>query len=186
MTAPVTVRTKFWPAYLMARVWMRDDAYGEAGDRLAELLMANAQDAQQRPLLSHLMRDRAVYRVRRSGGNLVAGADPGLSLWHPGGYYFASGSQAGVWPAWWVERDGLIVHVSGPEVSPLYFDYPLSGSFEFSVDGYWDPARSLPFNSGDSCLSLAAAGTRHWFCRLAIRNRSNDLHPRAFNAASSD
>ena len=138
MTAPGQVRTKFWPAYLMARAWMRDDAYGGSGDRLAELLMANTQDALQRPLLSHLMRDRAVYRVRRSGGNLVAGADPGLSLWHPGGYYFASGSQAGVWPAWWVERDGLIVHVTGPEVSPLYFDYPLSGSFEFSVDGYWD------------------------------------------------
>ncbi|MHB0959710.1 MAG: DUF1583 domain-containing protein [Pirellulaceae bacterium] len=138
MNAPGQVRTKLWPPYLVARAWMRDDAYGEQGERLAELLMVNSQDAQQRPLLSHLTRDRAVSQVRRKGGKLAAGADPGLSLWHPGGYYFASGSDAGTWPGWWVEREGCVRHVSGPEVSPLYFDYPLTGHFEFSADGYWD------------------------------------------------
>ena len=138
ITAPGHVPARFWPAYLMARAWMWDNASGDRGEQLAELLKVNAQDVPQRPLLSHLMRDQAAYRVRRNGGKLLAGADPGLSLWQPGGYHFASGGQAGTWPGWWVERDGLILHVTGPEVSPLYFAYPLTGNFEFSVDGYWD------------------------------------------------
>ena len=62
-----------------------------------------------RPMLSHIVRDRAIARVALCGGRVEPGADPGLQLWHPGGYYFAAGSQAGTWPAWWVEREGTIV-----------------------------------------------------------------------------
>jgi hypothetical protein len=148
-----------WPAYAVARAWMRGEVFCDQGERLAGLLATYAQNTHQAPLLSHVSRDRAVCRVKRCGGTLAAGTDPGLALWHPAGYYFSRGGQAGTWPGWWVERDGMIVHLTGPEVSPLYFDYPLVGTFEFSADAYCNASAEAavqygrilfePFSSGD-------------------------------------
>jgi hypothetical protein len=135
---PATVRARLrpWPAYVVARAWMREEAFRPQGEAMAGLLATCAAGAERRSFLSYVHRDLALRRVQQCGGTLAAGAEPGLALWHPGGYYFTSGSQAGTWPGWWVERDGMILHLSGPEVSPLYFDYPLVGNFELSVDAY--------------------------------------------------
>jgi len=156
-TAPSRLRP--WPAYAVARAWMRSERFRDQGERLAALLATYAQNTDQWPLLSHVARDRAVCRVKRSGGALAAGVDAGLALWHPAGYYFGRGVQTGTSPAWWVARDGMIVHLTGPEISPLYFDYPLAGTFEFSLDGYCDVSAEAavqygrilfePFSKGD-------------------------------------
>ena len=134
------VRLKPWPVCRRSGVDAKRDS-SQPGEALGKLLAAHATGTQQRSFVSYLHRDLATCRVQQSGGTLAAGADPGLALWHPSGYYFTSGSQAGTWPGWWVERDGMILHLSGPEVSPLYFDCPLAGNFELTVDGYWVPAR---------------------------------------------
>ncbi len=141
-------RVNAWSAYTVARAWMRSDSLRDQGERLAELLADFARSADQRPLLSHLACDRAQCRLRRCGGVLASGADPTLTLWHPGGYYFSRGSQVGTWPGWWIERNGMLVHWSGPEISPLYFDYPLAGTFEFSVDGYFGPSAEAAIQYG--------------------------------------
>ena len=180
-------RLKPWPAYAVARAWMRGEAFCQQGEQLAGLLMSYAQNTDDRPLSSHVSRDRAVCRVRRCGGTLPAGADPGLALWHPAGYYFSRGSQAGTWPGWWCERDGMIVHLAGPEVSPLFFDYPLTGTFEFSVDGYLDAAADAAVqygrilfepSSGNRKTELRAIGQQASVERpgpLGVRGRFNTL-----------
>src|SRR5262249_53439568 len=66
----------------------------------------------------------------------VPGADPGLALWHPAATVDASLHAAGASRAWWVESDGLIQHVVGPQDQFLLFDYPLTGRFEFSVEAF--------------------------------------------------
>ena len=71
--------------------------------------------------------------MRRNSGH---GAIPGLALWHPGGYYFTSGSQAGTWPGWWVESNGVVAHIPVRKSRPLYFECPLAGEFELSLDAY--------------------------------------------------
>ena len=184
---PVTgqVRRTTWSAYAVARSWVRSEVYREQGERLADLVATFARNTEQKELLSHLLRDQAVWRVQRSGGTLMAGAEPGLALWHPGGYYYSGGSQAGTWPSWWVERDGVILHVAGPEVSPLYFDYPLAGTFEFQVDGFCDASAGAAIQYGrilfepfwrDGKAQLAAIGERESVQRPAAAEGQGRFH----------
>ena len=44
--------------------------------------------------------------------------------------------RSGDVPAWWVEHEGHLRKVAGSASDALYFAYPLTGRFEFSVDGY--------------------------------------------------
>ena len=37
---------------------------------------------------------------------------------------------------WWVAHDGQVAHVGGPGHDMLYFNWPVTGDFEFSVDAY--------------------------------------------------
>jgi len=37
-------------------------------------------------------------------------------------------------PAWWLGHEGQVTHVNGVEHDKLYFRWPLTGEFEFSVD----------------------------------------------------
>ncbi|MBM4094622.1 MAG: DUF1583 domain-containing protein, partial [Planctomycetes bacterium] len=143
-------RSDTWSAHATARAWIRNETYREQGECLVDLLVTHAgrSGQRERELLSHLLRTRAEMRVQQSGGQLAAGTDPGLKFWHRGGYYYASGGQLGTWPAWWTEVDGILSHVAGPEVSPLYFDYPLVGDFQFQVDGLCDAAGAAAIQYG--------------------------------------
>ncbi|MDA1049521.1 MAG: DUF1583 domain-containing protein [Planctomycetota bacterium] len=61
------------------------------------------------------------------------GDDPQLAHWFP-----ASTQEKfynGVTP-WWAVQEGHIAHLPGAGVDLLYFTYPLTGEFEFTVDAY--------------------------------------------------
>jgi hypothetical protein len=133
IVAPGNARSKLWPVYLTARALSADDTYRSVGVEVFDGLLAAADAVPLRPLQSHCVRDRATARVAQTGGHAEPTADPQLKLWQPGGYYFNGGSQAGTWPAWWVEHDGVILSVSGPEVKTLQFACPLTGSFEVTA-----------------------------------------------------
>lgn len=154
-----------WPAYMLARAWMRGTRFRQQGERLAGLLAAFARTADQRALLSHLARDQAACRVRRCGGIPIV-SEPRLALWKPGGYYFGRGVQAGTWPGWWAERDGMIVHWAGPEVSPLYFDYPLVGSFEFSAEAQCSDSGEAAVQYGRLVFEPFSKGARTQFSTI--------------------
>ncbi len=166
-----------WPTYLIARAWLQDDRFAPQGEALADLLAAQVSGSDQRSFVSHLHRDLASYRVRQCGGALVPGADPGLALWHPGGYYFTSGNQAGTWPGWWVERDGMIVHLTGPEVSPLYFACPLAGRFELSVDAYCGQADEAAIQYGGAVFEPMARGGKARVLTIGERESQELANP---------
>ncbi len=132
--APGNARVKLWPVYLLARAMCRDDAYRSAGIEVLDELLSVSDSVPLRPLQSHCVRDRAVARIALTGGHVEPASDPQLQLWQPGGYYFHAGSQAGTWPAWWVEHAGVILSAAGPEVSTLQFACPLTGSFELTAN----------------------------------------------------
>lgn len=134
--APVPTRCKFLEGYALWRAWMRSTFYAEPAMVLADRLEDALRESNEPSLLSFLHRDRAWHHLTRSGGAYQLGDDPGLRHWIRGGYYFTGGNQAGPWPGWWVERAGIVRHVAGPEVSPLYLRYPLEGTFEFEVEAY--------------------------------------------------
>jgi hypothetical protein len=155
-----------WPAYMAARAWMRSRTYRDKGARLAELLTDYARETHQQALLGHVLRDRAVCRVTGCGGTLAAIDGPELVLWHPTGCYFGQGSQMGTWPSWWVEHKGVIAHLSGPEVSTLYFDYPLAGTFELTVDGQCDVSGDAAVQYGRMLFEPSSSNKKTRFSAL--------------------
>ena len=171
-----------WPAYATARAWVRSKSYRDQGEQLAELVASYARESGQKELLSHLMRDLAMWRVDRSGG--VVPQNTGLAHWHAGGHYTTGGRQMGVWPGWWVEREGIVLHIAGPEVSPLFFAYPLEGDFTFQVDGFYDVSAEAAIQFGrvlfepfwqEDAARILAIGQREW-----IRRAGPDRCPRTF------
>lgn len=136
-----------WPAYAVARAWLRSKDYSEQGRQLAEMLVSYAERTGKRDFVSSIHRQLAISQLPQRDC-AAAQYDPALALWHPGGYYTTSGIQAGTWPGLWAERDGMIVHHSGPEISPLYFDYPLTGNFDVVVDAYCDEGAEAALQYG--------------------------------------
>jgi tetratricopeptide (TPR) repeat protein len=76
------------------------------------------------------------YAIRVGQSNkptIQPGDDPQLAHWFP-----ASTQEkfySGVTP-WWVAQEGHLAHLPGAGVDLLYFKYPLTGDFEFTVDAY--------------------------------------------------
>ena len=134
IAAPGNARVKLWPVYLQARAMCRDATYREVGIAVFDKLLSVSDSVPLRPLQSHCVRDRALARLALAGSHVESAVDPQLKWWHPAGYYFNAGSQAGTWPAWWVEHSGVLLSVSGPEVNTLQFTSPLTGSFELSAN----------------------------------------------------
>jgi hypothetical protein len=100
---------------------------------MAELLMTLSKRRQSRDYLAHLRNDLAASRVARlAPANAPVSRDPGLARWHASG----STRPGGLLPAWWVAHEGHVAHLLGPEHEFLLFDYPLTGTFEFSADAY--------------------------------------------------
>ena len=57
-------------------------------------------------------------------------------------------SAAGGWsPNYWTAQDGLVAHLAGSDVDLLLFDYPLAGTYEFSVDAYDGPWAESAFTT---------------------------------------
>ena len=62
--------------------------------------------------------------------------DVGLAHWTGGAFAPASYVSNGAVPSWWLTHDGMIQHVCGPDQSYLFFNYPLTGTFEFTCDAW--------------------------------------------------
>jgi tetratricopeptide (TPR) repeat protein len=143
------VRMVAWPEYLVTRAALADPAARDLGEAMARRMMeadpSRQFQWQDASFLSHLRIDLATAEVARAGtGPAAVGADPGLSLWHRDRP--ASGRIGGAW----VELDGHLAHVPpaaggrnlsgvpGAEPDPyaLFFDLPLTGTFEVSVDAF--------------------------------------------------
>ena len=93
----------------------------------------------QLPILYHDLHQSQARRASSAG--LIRPDDPGLELWHPASHANAERRNWGEVKAWWVAHEGLLASLGGREFDMLYFDYPLTGNFDFSIealDGDWN------------------------------------------------
>jgi hypothetical protein len=179
-----------WSDLLLARACLGDESLErDPGQAFTRSLIARSQRRQNWAFLSHLRAQQAVSLARLAGDSSVRpGADPGLAYWHPGAIVDAERHASGAAPAWWVESDGHIRHITGPEDQLLFFDYPLTGRFEFSVDtfiGGWAEGETgyggliLASSGANAPLNLMPVGRSE---NLALPNRN--FLAAAFNRVS--
>ncbi len=137
-----------WTDYLLARTALDQDdpAFRDLGLRLLQALRKHAAEAPGPPDAGPAARDIAAAKARRAGSPAVADrADGGLALWHPSSLvpsYFLGGGST---PPRWAAHQGHVAHIAGPGNDYLLFDYPLTGTFELSLDAYsgsWAEANS--------------------------------------------
>ncbi|HVC99333.1 MAG TPA: DUF1583 domain-containing protein, partial [Pirellulales bacterium] len=121
-----------WTIYVMAHTALAEEPWRALGGDLANLVLQNTYD---RPLRNHVQTDLAASAAAKAGGTIKAlGAGPGLAWWHPASHESALTHQGGSIAPLWFEYEGQVAHLTGPEYDFLYFDYPLTGRFEFSAD----------------------------------------------------
>jgi hypothetical protein len=126
-----------WEDYVVARACLAEPALRLLGERLMRQMMQHAFRYYENQWIARLHHDLMVSAALTNAAAAVApNQDPGLALWHPAADETAARRlQGAVEPFWFIHEDH-VVHVAGPGTEFLYFDYPLSGEFEFSVDAF--------------------------------------------------
>ncbi len=131
-----------WVDYLLARMALNqgDTALRDLGMRLLDALLKPAQRLQDQAMLAQLRSDLAAARARRAHAPALAErTDGGLALWHPSSHVPMYFTGTGSTPSRWVAHQGHIAHIAGPGNDSLLFDYPLTGTFELSLEAYSGP-----------------------------------------------
>ncbi len=93
------------------------------------------QDHLHMAAMRHLYNATVVGEARAAQID-TAPHDVGLAHWTGGAFAPASYITGGSVPAWWLAHDGMIQHVCGPDQSHLFFNAPLTGTFEFSCEAW--------------------------------------------------
>ncbi len=92
-------------------------------------------------------------------------SDPNAPFAH---WIAASSSEtAAIQPAWWTSHEGQIVHVSGSGNDTLYFRYPVTGTFKFSVDCFENHYAECDAGYGGITVL-----SQQWGSRTTIRSAS--------------
>ena len=135
---PDRKKTTFpWSDYLVARALLRSDdpAIGGLGLRLPQPLLERAQQVNDWGVLACLHGDLAEAAARHAGDPSAPTASP-PSVWHPADLRPNSDLLDTGSPTYWVAHQGHVAHPAGSTTDLLMFDYPLTGSYVFSVEGY--------------------------------------------------
>ena len=137
--ARLPLRREDW---LLARACRELPDLQDLGEEYLNLLIQHAQQFDYIYWLPTIYHD--LYRSRSRRG-ATAGAtparDPGLQFWHPVSHEAADRRAHGEVTPWWMLHEDLLGFLGGREFDLLYFDYPLTGDFEFtfeSLDGRWE------------------------------------------------
>ncbi|MDR3639221.1 MAG: DUF1583 domain-containing protein [Isosphaeraceae bacterium] len=135
-----------WNDLLLAEACFEDSSLVPLGrDFSKELIeVAHRLWGNGAPFATHLNRSAALRQARVEDSEWDGG-DPGLSLWHPSSLRPNPTAPHGGVPPFWVAAEGHVAHIGGRSDDYLYFDYPLEGSFEFSLDFYhagWNEANA--------------------------------------------
>jgi hypothetical protein len=137
-----------WADYLVARAAAEDPKLAP----LAEVMLVTLVDqAKNRDwtFLPNLRFDLAqACSARLAPAKKPYPRELGLPLWHATSRSRGGVNETGTSLPWWVAQDGYVAHLAGPGTGLLYFDYPLTGTFEFSVDGYLAPYAQSQFCYG--------------------------------------
>lgn len=123
---------------VLARMAMRTPEFVDVGRQMGINFFTHSSRVQEHLLMTMM---RHEYNSSLVGFDLAHRIDhdqsrPGLKHWTAGSVTPARTDAAGAMPMWWIGDDGIISHICGPDLSYLYFKYPLTGTYEVSCEGY--------------------------------------------------
>lgn len=88
--------------------------------------------------------------------------------WTGSAHTTANNEITGSMPLWWLAHEGKLQHICGPGQGYLFFNYPLTGTFEFSCDiwlGPWADGNAgyggLVFDTLNSCQTFPVGRREH-------------------------
>ncbi|MBI2478143.1 MAG: DUF1583 domain-containing protein, partial [Planctomycetia bacterium] len=124
-----------WGDYLLFRACWRSPQFGElyANERASLLNALRAISNSQ--TLARLNVEYVRRYAQKQQVTIGSGRDPQLTHWFPA--TTRESSPPGVEP-WWGIQEDRIVHLAGAGSDLLYFAYPVTGEFEFTIDAWRD------------------------------------------------
>jgi tetratricopeptide (TPR) repeat protein len=149
---------------LIARVALDSDdpSMAPLARPLAQALIACAEGDGEGPLVARLRRAVAKADARRAGAPHAVTASLPAS-WRSAAIRPENSTPDGP-AAIWIAHQGHVAHAAGSAGDLLVFDYPLSGTYELSLDAYAGPsAASGIVHNGVSILPSAPGGRAQVF-----------------------
>ncbi len=126
-----------WTDYLVARSLLRGGDASIAGlaRRLTRALTERAQQVNDWAMLARLNCDLAEADAYQAGApKALATSVP--TDWHAADTRTSEDLLSTGSPTYWIAHQGYLAHPAGSATDLLLFDYPLAGSYEFSVECY--------------------------------------------------
>ncbi|MEX2138330.1 MAG: DUF1583 domain-containing protein [Pirellulales bacterium] len=163
-----------WSDIVTASSAARHVELADAADRYGRILLDHARSRNLMDLAPGLRIEWAKGRLARRGDKSPAPPDAGLRWWFPSTPPGASDNQRP--PARWVSDGEYVGHLAGFEHGLLYFQYPLTGDFEFSADGYHGPWAESDLGFGGIVVEaqIMELGTLIWPLGLSEQLRRPD------------
>ena len=147
-----------WTDCLVARATLRDKdpAIINIGERLTEALDKRAEMANNLAVTARLRGELAEAAARRAGApEALSGSIP--ALWHASDMWASNWLSKTRSRSAWVAHQGLVSQPSGSTAGMLLFDYPITGSYEVTVDAYADPRAGSSLSHNGLAITPAAA-----------------------------
>ncbi|WP_254508225.1 DUF1583 domain-containing protein [Anatilimnocola floriformis] len=134
-----------------------------AGAALGQVVLADNRRAGRPVRVAHLYRWLALDSIAASNpAELAQLQTPGLKHWTVGRPpQFTSNNYP---PAWWAAFDQQISHVTGFESDGLYFNYPLTGTFDFTFE-----AHSYDYSQAEMAFGGLIVNPQYWTRTLIVR-----------------
>ncbi len=130
---PGKPRADEWPDYLVYRACLRSPQFASLYRHKTNAFLSPLRERGKMQTLARLYVDLALSTSGRQDRSIRPGDDPQLAHWFPATTRECV-TEAG--DPWWVIQEGHIAHLTGPGSDLLYFAYPLTGEFEFTVDAF--------------------------------------------------
>lgn len=115
------------------------------------------------------LRAAQLYRLLAEGSIAHASAVERTQLQTPGLKHWTPGSPVAMTvgafpPAWWAASGNQVSHITGFEADALFFNYPLTGTFEFSFE-----AHSYDYSAGEMGYGGLDVLPQFWTKSVSIR-----------------
>src|SRR5262249_36870801 len=127
--------------YLLARATLRadDPAVGSLGLRLTQVLLDRAEQLNDWALISLIRSELAQAAALPAGAPSLLAAGAGLASWHATSMRMGSYLLTAEPPPQWIAHQGHVFHPAGSTSDILLFDYPLTGTYEFTAEAFNGP-----------------------------------------------
>ena len=163
-----------WPDIVAASAAARHIELADVADRYRQTLLDHARAYNQTEFAPALRTEWAKGQLARHGAEGSQVKDGGMRWWFPSSPPGASDNQRP--PARWMSDGEHVGHLAGFEHGLLYFEYPLTGEFEFSAEGYHGPWAESDLGYGGIVVEaqIMQLGTLIWPLGLAEQLRRPD------------